>query len=156
LSTLKLLLLQSWRVLLAWSSTRRRWSTSHFASCRERLAYWCWPFRLCHSLGKVNTNVGLKKIVEGAYLIHLGSANAVLLDGGSREEEFWPREKSAPVGSKHLRIDVDANDLGHQGTESVLEFRHRFMCLFQRGRGRKTLLQRHDPTVIDRKNVADC
>ena len=24
----------------------------------------------------------LKKIVEGAYLIHLGSANAVLLDGG--------------------------------------------------------------------------
>jgi glyoxylase-like metal-dependent hydrolase (beta-lactamase superfamily II) len=32
-------------------------------------------------LAKVNTNVGLKKIVEGAYLIHLGSANAVLLDG---------------------------------------------------------------------------
>ena len=26
--------------------------------------------------------MGLKKIVEGAYLIHLGSANAVLLDGG--------------------------------------------------------------------------
>jgi glyoxylase-like metal-dependent hydrolase (beta-lactamase superfamily II) len=26
--------------------------------------------------------VGLKKIVEGAYLVHLGSANAVLLDGG--------------------------------------------------------------------------
>ena len=34
-------------------------------------------------LGKVNTNVGLKKIVEGAYLVPLGSANAVLLDGGS-------------------------------------------------------------------------
>jgi hypothetical protein len=34
-------------------------------------------------LGKVNTNVGLKKIVEGAYLVYLGSANAVLLDGGS-------------------------------------------------------------------------
>ena len=33
-------------------------------------------------LGKVNTNVGLKKIVEGAYLVPLGSANAVLLDGG--------------------------------------------------------------------------
>ena len=33
-------------------------------------------------LGKVNTNVGLKKIVEGAYLVYLGSANAVLLDGG--------------------------------------------------------------------------
>ena len=26
---------------------------------------------------------GLKKIVEGAYLLPLGSANAVLLDGGS-------------------------------------------------------------------------
>ena len=26
--------------------------------------------------------MGLKKIVEGAYLVHLGSANAVLLDGG--------------------------------------------------------------------------
>jgi hypothetical protein len=33
-------------------------------------------------LGKVNTNLGLKKIVEGAYLVPLGSANAVLLDGG--------------------------------------------------------------------------
>jgi len=33
-------------------------------------------------LGKVNTNVGLKKIVEGAYLVYLGSTNAVLLDGG--------------------------------------------------------------------------
>ena len=33
-------------------------------------------------LGKANTNVGLKKIVEGAYLVPLGSANAVLLDGG--------------------------------------------------------------------------
>jgi hypothetical protein len=33
-------------------------------------------------LGKVNTNVGLKKIVEGAYLVHLSSADAVLLDGG--------------------------------------------------------------------------
>jgi glyoxylase-like metal-dependent hydrolase (beta-lactamase superfamily II) len=32
-------------------------------------------------LGKVNTNVGLKKIVEGAYLVPLGSANAVPLDG---------------------------------------------------------------------------
>ena len=32
--------------------------------------------------GKVNTNMGLKKIVEGAYLLHLGSTNAVLLDGG--------------------------------------------------------------------------
>ena len=72
---------QSWRVLLAWSSTRRRLYTSHFASCWERLAYWCWPIRLCQ-LGKVNTNVGLKKIVEGAYLVPLGSANAVLLDGG--------------------------------------------------------------------------
>jgi glyoxylase-like metal-dependent hydrolase (beta-lactamase superfamily II) len=34
-------------------------------------------------LGKVNTNVGFKKIVEGAYLVPLGSANAVLLDGGT-------------------------------------------------------------------------
>jgi len=33
-------------------------------------------------LGKVNTNVGLKKIVEGAYLVALGFSNAVLLDGG--------------------------------------------------------------------------
>lgn len=33
-------------------------------------------------LGKVKTNVALKKIVEGAYLVPLGSANAVLLDGG--------------------------------------------------------------------------
>lgn len=27
-------------------------------------------------------DVGMKKIVEGAYLVHLGSTNAVLLDGG--------------------------------------------------------------------------
>src|SRR5258707_10010459 len=26
--------------------------TSHFASCWERLAYWYWPIRLCHSLGR--------------------------------------------------------------------------------------------------------
>jgi hypothetical protein len=45
-------LLQSWRVLLAWSSTRRRLYTSHFASCGRRLAYWCWPIRLCQSLGR--------------------------------------------------------------------------------------------------------
>ena len=33
-------------------------------------------------LGKVNIKVGLKKIVEGAYLLPLGMANAVLLDSG--------------------------------------------------------------------------
>jgi glyoxylase-like metal-dependent hydrolase (beta-lactamase superfamily II) len=47
----------------------------------------------------VNTNVGLKKIIEGAYLVPLGSANAALLDGGPELAlVVWrPQEQMEPV-----------------------------------------------------------
>jgi glyoxylase-like metal-dependent hydrolase (beta-lactamase superfamily II) len=64
---------------------------------------------------KVNTNVGLKKIVEGAYLIHLGSANAVLLDGGPElalVDAGYP-DKASLVFDAIRQLGRNTRDLRH-------------------------------------------
>lgn len=66
-------------------------------------------------LGKVNTNVGLKKIVEGAYLVPLGSANAVLLDGGPElalVDAGFP-DKASPVFDAIRQLGRTPRDLRH-------------------------------------------
>ena len=50
---------------------------------------------------------------------------------------------------------MDADHLGKQNAERVLQLTHRLMDPFQPGWGRKALLERHDPTVIDNQDVAN-